>query len=525
MALTKSPSQPGSQANENNAERFLEAALFWAFVIHFVATVTMGTLLLPALPGAINADAERVAYIAKYPIVWNLGWLPWHLCALSDLVLAVAMVRTKWIPKLPAIITLILTVAAVAVEQPAEFLWNFEGARVAQVCMASGSIEAYLDLENEVFPLVGSIAAIIYAFMAMGWSWCFAAAGTWNRFLTWFSALTWSLLLCTASAPLLPDSVRPSLLVIGIGNAVGFNLMAIWFIAVMEAVLRRSRRDEDYGRMALWKYPRVDSIGSLFTVIGNSRFLRYAGEWIPSVAMISDIEDVIYVNYLVDANAVEAMVPVGLELQRLGPEKNFALFSALTYRHGHFGPRFFGPLRKLMPSPVQSNWRIHVRDYNGVEGIFFVATIVTSAAVSLCGRLLCDGVPMHVAETGSVTADGDETFRVVLNPGSGSAPDMMASLKSASTPHLTGAWQECFTDFDGFLRYCVPQDRAMSTQGWYQQITRQEINLGIPLADCQPLDGEVNSNFITKLFGADVKPICFRVPTVKFAFEKALRYR
>ncbi|MDZ4833383.1 MAG: DUF2071 domain-containing protein [Candidatus Melainabacteria bacterium] len=508
---------------ETRASRFLEFSLLVVLVVHVVAMVSMAVLLMPAMPGAINTDQVRITYIAHHPWLWHLGWLPWHLCALSDLLLAIAMLKTPWIPKMPACITTLFTVLAVAVEQPAEYLWNVEGARLASVSIAAGTLAPYLDFEGEMFLLVGSIAAILYAIMAFGWTWSFARAGTWNRYLTWLSAITWTLLLFTAAAPLLPESIQPSLLLIGVGNGIGFSLMALWMVLVLEAVLRRSRPDGLHGQMKPWRHPRSGLLGRILTLVGNSRLLRYLGEFLPSTALISDIEDVIYINFIVDANQLEKLVPPGLSLQRLGPNGAYGLFSILTYRHGHFGPRFSGGMRNLLSSPVQSNWRIHVQDRNDVQGIFFVATVVNDTLVSLGGRSLADGVPMHVASNACVTASGGSEFLVELKPGDGSAPDLYAKLKACPKPQLTGAWQECFGDFNSFLAYCVPQDRAMSTQTWYQQSTKQEIDLGIPLESCESLCGDVVSNSVTDLIGAFSPPICFRVPKVKFALERVER--
>lgn len=508
---------------EIRASRFLEFSLFFVLVVHVVAMFSMALLLMPAMPGAINSDSVRIAYIADHPWLWHLGWLPWHLCALSDLVFALAMLRTKWIPKLPAIVTTLFTLLAVAVEQPAEFLWNVEGSKLAGVSIAAGSLAPYLDFEDEMFLLVGSIAAVIYAIMAFGWTWSFAKAGTWSRSLSWLSALTWTLLLFTGAAPLLPESIQPSSMLIGIGNGIGFTLMALWMVLLLEAVLRRSRPDEPYGRMKPWRHPRADLIGRALTVLGNSRVLRYTGELLPSSVLVSDIEDVVYINFVADADRLEKLVPSGLELQRLGPNKSYALFSILTYRHGHFGPRFLGALRKLMPSPVQSNWRIHVRDRNGVQGIFFVETVVSNTMVALGGRFLTDGVPMHIASNASVTVSDAGEVVVELDRGFGSAPNLKAKLMPCERPQFTGDWQECFDDFDTFLAYCVPQDRAISTQNWYHQSTRQEIDLGIPLDSCQPLSGEVVSNSVTDLIGTASAPVCFRVPKVNFSLEKVER--
>lgn len=504
------------------AARVLELSLFIALVVHVLAMLSMAIVLMPAMPGAINTDTARIAYIASYPALWHLGWLPWHLCALSDLLLAIALVKTNWVPKAPVVITLVLTIVAVAIEQPAELMWSLEGTKLAQLSIENKTLATYLDFENVVFPIVGSVAAVIYAFMAYGWTWCFASAGTWSRSLTWLSAITWTLLLLTAAAPLLPVSIRPSLALVGFGNAIGFSLMVLWFILVTEAVLRRSRQPEAHGRMAPWKHPRPDALGQVLSTVGNSRLLRYIGEFVPSFEMVSDIEDVVYINYLVDAERLERLVPEGLELQRLGPDKNYALFSVLTYRHGHFGPSMLGQMRKLLPSPVQSNWRIHVRDHEGVEGIYFVSTVVTNTCVSIGGRMLSDGVPMHVAMKGQVTGNPKDGMEVTLEAGLGSAPDLKARLKSCKTPVLKDAWKECFGTFDNFLAYCVPQDRAISTQPWSCKLTRQEINLGITLCECEPMHGEISSAAIDKIVGTEASAICFRVPKVNFAFKRTI---
>src|SRR5207237_5150791 len=103
------------------AAKFLERALLFTIVIHAVAMVWMVLFLLPGMPGGPNADSpgdfqinsalpslddptfvkaglrDRVAYIAEHPWRWRIGWIPWQLTALSDLLLAVALVRPRWI--------------------------------------------------------------------------------------------------------------------------------------------------------------------------------------------------------------------------------------------------------------------------------------------------------------------------------------------------------------------------------------------------------------------------------------------
>jgi hypothetical protein len=69
------------------------------------------------------------------------------------------------------------------------------------------------------------------------------------------------------------------------------------------------------------------------------------------------------------------------------------------------------------------------------------------------------------------------------------------------------------------LAYCVPQDRAMSSQPWHARITRQEIHLGIPLAACEPLAGTVVSQ-AAQAFVGNATPFCFRVAQVAFRFDR-----
>jgi hypothetical protein len=303
---------------------------------------------------------------------------------------------------------------------------------------------------------------------------------------------------------------------VGALNAVGFTLLAVWLVLVAECVLRRSRPDEPSGRMAPWRHP-VRVLGWVLNGLANSRFLRALAEWLPVPGFRSDIGSVIYVNYLVEADRLQAFVPEGLELQRLGEGGKWALFTHLTYRHGHFGPGFLGPLRRLMPSPVQSNWRIYVRDpRSGRSGIHFVTNAISSTAHALGARLLSEGMPMHVLKAGVVEVTA-ERVKVRLDPGTGSAPDLEAELTPA-TPSLPEPLDKVWGSYQDFLAYAVTQDRALSSQPWYGRLTRQEIELrGVTLTGCEALAGEVRSAAAARYVG-DARAVCFRVPKVDFWF-------
>jgi hypothetical protein len=501
------------------AARFLEQALLANVLIHALAIVTMGLILMQAMPGGpTKDDATRVAFIAEHPWLWRLGWLPWHLCAAIDLVMGIALAATRWIPRFGAVLTLLVTLCAVVFEQTGEIGWVSKGTELAQLAHATGDLQPYLDYEKWAFHLTAVVGASLYMVMALGWTWCFVAAGTWSRALTWLTPFTWGLLAVGSVGLLLPEPYRPGDLLVGVSNGLGFVLLEVWLILVAEQVLRRSRLAATHGRLAPWRHPWPGPAGRALDMAGNSLFLRAACEWLPVPAFRSDIRDVIYCNYLVEAEKLLPLVPAGLELQRVGPGGRWALFTHLTYAHGHFGPAFLGPLRKLLPSPVHSNWRIYVREpHSGKTGIYFVTNAIASTLHALAARLLSEGMPMHALARGEVSVTAGNEVTVRLDPGQGSAPDLEADLRPGLA-QLPAPFDTCWSSYEEFLAYSVTQDRALSTQPWYGRITRQEIRLGIPLEVCEPLVGSVRSCAAEILLGL-APSVCFRVPRVSFFFD------
>ncbi len=503
------------------AARFLEQILLINLCVHIVALVCTLFLLLPGIPGGSSTGvAGRTDYLAEHPWLWRLGWLPWQAAALVNVLTASALWRTPWIPRLPAAVVLLFTLLAVVPDQFGQVLWVTRGLDLAAEADRRGEFASYRQFENQAYRAVVIWGGTLYLCMALSWTWCFAAAGTWKRSLTVLSFLTWGLLALSSVALLLPQELRPGPVLVGASNAIGLTLLLLWLALVIEQVLRRARPDEKHGRMAPWRHPGRGMAGRALEVLANSRLLRAYCEWLPPLAFLSDITDVIYVNYLVEAERLEPFVPAGLELQHLGRAGRYALFTHLTYRHGHFGPRLLGPLRRLLPSPVHSNWRIYVFDpHSGMRGVYFVTNAVASTPHALAARLLSEGMPMHVFRNAAVQAGDDRTCRIVLDPGQGSAPDLEAVLRPSDAVLPGSPWNECFESYTAMLAYCVSQDRAFSSQPWYGRITRQEISLRIPLESCEPMAGEVHSHVAAAYVG-DATPLCFRVGKVAFCFER-----
>jgi hypothetical protein len=73
---------------------------------------------------------------------------------------------------------------------------------------------------------------------------------------------------------------------------------------------------------------------------------------LPFLPLHSDVRDVVYVSWLVDAQLPpQQLLPAGVSLwQRDGKTP----FTVLTYRHGHFGPSCRGRCAACCPRPCKA---------------------------------------------------------------------------------------------------------------------------------------------------------------------------
>ena len=488
--------------------RPLERALLSTLATHAIAMMAMAALLLPGMPGGPHAAvADRAAYVAGHPWLWRAGWLAFQLTAASDVLLSAALLVTPWVPRWPAALAMVATVAAVVPDQLGQAMWTWRG-----VHLAATDLSAYAGFETHVMRLVAAWGTVGYLSAAVCWSWAFAAAGTWSRRMTRLSVVAWSTFAVATAVLFWPGRPAWVDVVTSAGNAVAFVLLMAWLAGVTEHVLRRNRPTTAAGQWALWHHPRWPRLDG----IGNSRLVHAVGRWLPFVPLVSDVTDAVYVNYLVPAERLLPLVPAGLTLQRVGPDGASAVFTVLTYRHGHFGPPWLGPLRRLCPSPVQSNWRVYVVDpTTGRTGVLFVTTAIDATLGALVARATGVNVPMHVPAGADVRRDG-ERVRITMKPGAGSAPDLSADLCATAAP-LPSTWADGFGAWTSVLAYLVPQDRAFAVEPGTGRVVCQTITLDVPLADCRPLGGAVSSAAAAAIVG-DAEPLCVGVNRVRFAY-------
>jgi hypothetical protein len=264
-----------------------------------------------------------------------------------------------------------------------------------------------------------------------------------------------------------------------------------------------------------YRHPRPGLAGRLLARLlnarGPARLRRALFARLPFLVLRSDVRDVVYVTWMVDAGAARALLPHGLPLwERDGKTP----FTVLTYRHGHFGPARAGPLRRLFPSPLQSNWRLYLAEPAG--SVYFVGNVMDSAAYVAGTRLFSDVMQTHLPARFAHGRAG-EAFRTVIESGQGSAPALAHDVVPAARV-LPPAFARAFGSWEQAVAMLACQDLALGWSDRLERLMQARIALPIPLDKVQAMApvGEVECALLERLPPAGA-PLCFLVPAVRFS--------
>lgn len=267
--------------------------------------------------------------------------------------------------------------------------------------------------------------------------------------------------------------------------------------------------------------PRTDWFGGIQNLLANSRAIRSARRAIfsrlPFPVLASDVQDVVYASWVIPTENVAGLVPAGL---RLHERNGRTVLTVLTYRHGHFGPQFLGLLRKLCPSPLQSNWRLYLASDDPLQQaptrtVLFIKNVFDSALYAIGTRLLSDSLPSHLARRFTHRRrEGDFNTEIA---GAGSAPTLALRAAERENRAVPPEVQELFESWSDAVRFLCLQDAAFAAADGVDELAYAEIDLPIDLASIQPLEAAAfqPGELLTRL-GATSAPFCFRVPAVHF---------
>lgn len=262
-------------------------------------------------------------------------------------------------------------------------------------------------------------------------------------------------------------------------------------------------------------HPVPGIVGACADRLANSPLLlacrRAIMSRLPFLRLASDVRDVVYCNWIVDVAAVAHLVPEGVKLwQRDGK----TIFTILTYTHGHFGPALAGPLRKLFPSPLQSNWRLYLDDPGEEATVLFVKNILDSAVHAVGTRIFSDALPSHYAPAFK-HRQHEGRYDTRIDPGQGSAPAFECSAQAAGTRALPPEFAALFRSWDEAIAFLSLQHAAIAHAEDVNRLAHARIELPVDLAAVQPLQAHAVSSFLNAI-GATNAPFSFAVPAVAF---------
>ena len=255
----------------------------------------------------------------------------------------------------------------------------------------------------------------------------------------------------------------------------------------------------------------------LLNARGLARLRHAALSRLPFPVLQSDVADVVYVTWMVDARAAQALLPGGL---RVWARDGLTPLTALTYRHGHFGPALAGPLRRLFPSPLQSNWRLYLDGPlpSGAppQTVWFLENMMDSGAYVAATRLFSDIMRTHRPARFTHGRVGDG-FATRIEPGAGSAPALECTVAPAAQPALPPAFAAAFGSWDAAVAMLACQDAALGWSARLGTLVLSHIDLPIPLDAVAPLvpTAPVACSLLETLPAAG-EPLCFLVPRVPF---------
>ncbi|WP_404336315.1 hypothetical protein AB2M62_18895 [Sphingomonas sp. MMS12-HWE2-04] len=238
---------------------------------------------------------------------------------------------------------------------------------------------------------------------------------------------------------------------------------------------------------------------------------------VPFPVLASDVRDVVYAHWRIPAARAAALVSPGIALVQ---QDGWTVLTVLTYRHGHFGPALAGPLRRLFPSPLQSNWRLYVDSAASAVPVapgtvLFLRNVFDNALYALGTRLFSDALPSHLA--GSFRHDRMADGWEIRIAGPGSAPELRLTVHEDAPRVLPPDFAALFGSWDAAVRTLSLQDAAVVAVEDAARLAEARISLPIDRETIAPLaTGRFDAGGLLAELGATAPPFCFRVPAVHF---------
>jgi hypothetical protein len=275
-----------------------------------------------------------------------------------------------------------------------------------------------------------------------------------------------------------------------------------------------------------YQHPKGVAGAWLANWLANSRSLRAVRRKVfaclPFPVLESDVRDVLYLNWVVPTSLAQRVSPPGVSLEEVHGQ---SVFTVLIYRHGNFGPRFLGPLRRLLPSPLQSNWRFYVAGINQSPvtqpTVLFVRNFFNSALYAVGTCLGSDALPSELPKRFTYTSGSTLSSELVDCNGH---LQLKINAVVSDRKVLPETFIGIFPSWGDAVANLTLQDSAVVQPPDLDCLAQAGISLPIELQSVRPVEANATYGNCLEQLGIAGTPLAFVVPSVKFEvlWEKVL---
>lgn len=273
------------------------------------------------------------------------------------------------------------------------------------------------------------------------------------------------------------------------------------------------------GRSANYRHPSNRRMRWLAEALANSRSIRALRRslfaLLPFPVLESDVRDVLYLSWVVPMHSAEAALPPGVTPWH---RQESTVLTTLVYRHGHFGPALLGPLRRLFPSPLQSNWRLYVAGVAGTSPshptVLFLRNFFDSALHAIGTRLGSDALPSELPSSFQYRT-GREMWASIVGASGELELEVTATL--GGSPALPAPFEAFASTWHEAVVALTLQESALVQPPDLPRLAQARISLPVDVSEIRPVTVThwTPGSWLAEL-GAGDKPFAFFVPRVRF---------
>jgi hypothetical protein len=273
-----------------------------------------------------------------------------------------------------------------------------------------------------------------------------------------------------------------------------------------------------------FRYPRKSLAGTLLNSLLNNLFFiklkRVFFYLFGKISFTSAVTNVVYLNWLIRFEKIKHLVPPHVKLTMYGDQ---VLFTILTYKHGHFGPAFLKPIKKIMRSPLQSNWRFYIENNSdfGVQepAILFIKNCIDDRSYAIGSRVCSNILLTDLPNTFEHRLEKD-CYTTHIQPGLSNAPDLFVRVKFKGGTTVPENFKKLFPDTEALIRMICEQDFAVAAQPDKDVYAVAQIKLVFDPQSIQLLEvEEYKSDWLAAVVG-DSSCFAFVIPELHFTSLK-----